>query len=207
MFPNTSDLLMQKNANDIQGQNIAIDQSKTFFGGHYHPWRRLFARMIDNIIGLIPFLLMILALNAFMPTQMGRILGVLDNPILAAVVFLLFLMPIEACLLSLFGATLGKWLFGIRITHSNGNLLSFSEALKRSCLVFVQGVGLGIPLIAIFTQIFAYRRLTKTGQTKWDFSINALVHHKKWGVFRWIICTLSVVAALFVLVILNIVGR
>jgi hypothetical protein len=49
-------------------------------------------------------------------------------------------------------------------------LLSFSEALNRSFLVFVQGVGLGIPFVALFTQLFAYRRLTKTGTTLWDTS-------------------------------------
>lgn len=66
-------------------------------------------------------------------------------------------------LLLLFGTTPAKWLFGISVEHPGGNLLSFSEVLNRSFLVFVQGVGFGIPFVALFTQLFAYRRFTKTG--------------------------------------------
>jgi hypothetical protein len=35
-----------------------------------------------------------------------------------------------------------------------------------------------IPFVALFTQVFAYRRLTKTGMTLWDTSASAVVPHK-----------------------------
>src|SRR3546814_12019146 len=58
--------------------------------------------------------------------------------------------------------------------------------------IFVQGVGFGIPFVALFTQLFAYRRLTKTGTTLWDTSAGAVVLHKKWGVVRALVCTAAV---------------
>ena len=68
----------------------------------------------------------------------------------------------ESIFLSLFGTTPAKWLFGISVAHPGGDLFAFPEALNRSFQVFVQGVGLWIPIVALFTQLFAYRRLTKT---------------------------------------------
>ena len=86
-------------------------------------------------------------------------------------------------------------------------MLSFSEALNRSFLVFVQGVGLGIPFVALFTQLFAYRRLAKTGTTLWDTSASAVVLHKKWGVFRAIVCTTAVFGVLILISALNAAGN
>ena len=33
-----------------------VDQSRTFLGGHHHPWRRYFARMIDSILFVTIFI-------------------------------------------------------------------------------------------------------------------------------------------------------
>jgi uncharacterized RDD family membrane protein YckC len=139
----------------------------------------LFARTVDICTaGFVLFLLLIFAFSATMPEQAAGFAKAIENPIIASVVLYLIWLPAEALLLSLFGTTPAKWLFGIRVAHPGGDLLSFSEALNRSFLVFVQGVGLGIPFVALFTQLFAYRRLTKTGTTLWDTSTSAVVLHK-----------------------------
>lgn len=185
-----------------------VDQSKTFLGGPHHPWRRLFARTIDICTaGFALFLLLIFAFSATMPEQAAGFSKAVENPIIASVVLYLIWLPAETFLLSLFGTTPAKWLFGIRIEHPDGNLLSLAEALNRSFLVFVKGVGLGIPFVALFTQLFAYRRLTKTGTTLWDASANAVVLHKKWGVFRSIACTAAVFAVLILISALNAAGK
>ena len=157
-----------------------VDQSKKFLGGQHHPWRRLFARTVDICTaGLVLFMLLIFAFSATMPEQAAGFAKAIENPIIASVVLYLIWLPAEALLLSLFGTTPAKWLFGIQVAHPGGNLLSFAAALNRSFLVFVQGVGFGIPFVALFTQLFAYRRLTKTGTTLWDASTTAVVLHKK----------------------------
>ena len=185
-----------------------VDQSKKFLGGQHHPWRRLFARTVDICTaGLVLFMLLIFAFSATMPEQAASFAKAIENPIIASVVLYLIWLPAEALLLSLFGTTPAKWLFGIRVAHPGGNLLSFAAALNRSFLVFVQGVGFGIPFVALFTQLFAYRRLTKTGTTLWDTSATAVVLHKKWGVFRALACTAAVFAVLILMSALNAAGK
>ena len=185
-----------------------VDQSKKFLGGQHHPWRRLFARTVDICTaGLVLFMLLIFAFSATMPEQAAGFAKAIENPIIASVVLYLIWLPAEALLLSLFGTTPAKWLFGIRVAHPGGNLLSFAAALNRSFLVFVQGVGFGIPFVALFTQLFAYRRLTKTGTTLWDTSANAVLLHKKWGVFRALVCTAAVFVVLVLMSALNPAGK
>ena len=185
-----------------------VDQSKKFLGGQHHPWRRLFARTVDICTaGLVLFMLLIFAFSATMPEQAAGFAKAIENPIIASVVLYLIWLPAEALLLSLFGTTPAKWLFGIRVAHPGGNLLSFAAALNRSFLVFVQGVGFGIPFVALFTQLFAYRRLTKTGTTLWDTSTTAVVLHKKWGAFRALACTAAVFAVLILMSALNAAGK
>ena len=187
------------------GQSASpVDQSKTFLGGQHHPWRRLFARTVDTCTaGFALFLLLIFTFGVMMPNQAAGFAKAIENPIIAGVVLYLIWLPAEALFLSMFGTTPAKWLFGIRVAQPSGDLLSFSEALNRSFLVFVQGAGLGIPLVALFTQLFAYRRLTTTGTTLWDASANAVVLHKKWGVFRALVCTAAVLVVLVLMSALN----
>lgn len=188
--------------------NSPVDQSKSFLGGQHHPWRRLFARTVDTCTaGFLLFLVLVFAFSAMMPTQAAGFAKAIENPIIAGVVLYLVWLPAEAVFLSLFGTTPAKWLFGIKVAHPGGDLLSFSEALNRSFLVFVQGVGLGIPFVALFTQLFAYRRLTKTGTTLWDTSASAAVFHKKWGVLRALACTTAVFGVLILMSALNAAGN
>lgn len=191
-----------------QESNSSVDQSKSFLGGQHHPWRRLFARTVNTCtVGFLLFFLLVFAIGATMPTQAAGFAKAIENPIIAGVVLYLIWLPAETVFLSLFGTTPAKWLFGIRVAHPGGDLLSFSEALNRSFLVFVQGVGLGIPFVALFTQLFAYRRLAKTGTTLWDTSASAVVLHKKWGVFRAIVCTTAVFGVLILISALNAAGN
>lgn len=152
-------------------------------------------------------MLLIFAFSATMPEQAAGFAKAIENPIIASVVLYLIWLPAEALLLSLFGTTPAKWLFGIRVAHPDSNLLSFAAALNRSFLVFVQGVGFGIPFVALFTQLFAYRRLTKTGTTLRDTSTTAVTLHKKWGVFRALACTAAVFAVLILMSALNAAGK
>jgi uncharacterized RDD family membrane protein YckC len=200
---------------NVQGSNSPVDQSETFFGGQHHPWRRYFARWVDlGTGGLLLLVLLRVAAYATMPEQAERLmqaLDTLDNPaldkLLASVLLCLVWLPVEAAFLSSFGGTPAKWLFGIRVARPDGSLLSFSEALKRSFLVWIQGLGFGVPLIMQIMQLFAYRRLTKTGATSWDSAANAVVFHEKWKAFRAFLCTVAVLGVLLLIGALNVPGN
>ncbi len=165
---------------------IPIDQSKMFFGGQHHPWRRYFARTVDFVCIGLPMIFLSFVIGYLLFPQAADILmEFIENPIIFSIVFYIIIwVPLEALFLSVAGTTPAKWIFGIRVISKTGDNLSYANALKRSFLVFVQGLGFGIPLVVFFTQFFAYRRLTKTGTTLWDTSVGSAVTHKKWSVIR-----------------------
>jgi uncharacterized RDD family membrane protein YckC len=190
-----------------QEPKSSADQSKRFPGGQHHPWRRFFARIVDvNIGGSLVGLILIFALSAMTPEQAAGFAKATENPgiaIIGSIVLTLVWVLAEAVFLSLHGTTPAKWLFGIRVAHPSGDLLSFPEALKRSFLVSLLGVGLSIPFVALFTGLFAYWRLTKTGTTLWDTSTDAVVLHKKWGVVRALVCTAAVFGVLILILMMG----
>ena len=91
----------------------------------------------------------------------------LPGGILGIIVPFLYVF-VEPIMLSTWGTTPGKAFLNVRVRKADGDKLSYGEALERSMNVWVRGLGLGIPIVALFTQIKAYNRLTKEGMTSWD---------------------------------------
>lgn len=215
-------------ADGVDCSAVAADdgqaQSKTFRGDTVPPWRRLFARLLDLFILFwlcVVLFVVFYAIPRYVPEGMQweelmQPLGVLllamiaglgvivVQPIAVVAVMCLFSVFVETLFLAKFGTTPAKWLFGIRVVHPDGTLLSLSEAFRRSLRVFAQGLGFGIPFIAPFTSLFAYWRLTKTGTTWWDAATNAVVLHKKRGVFRTLVwvCMVGVFALVLLVCLL-----
>ena len=165
------------------------DESINFLGGQHHPWRRFFSRLVEiNTSGVLTFTLLMLLLSQTIPKN-AIIEMAIQNLIINNFVLHFIWVPVEAFFLSRFGTTPAKWLFGIRIENTTGSLLSFPDALKRAFLIFIQGVGFGIPFATLIPQSFAYYRLIKTNTTLWDAPAKSVVRHKKWGIIRAISCT------------------
>jgi len=184
------------------------DQSKTFLGGIHHPWRRFFARTVDLLsLGLLILFLFSFLIGILFPQNIGGYVKAIENPITAGIFLYLLWLPVEAAFLAVTGTTPAKWVFGIRVLSIEGHKLSYSHALKRVFLVWVQGEGLGIPIVALFTRLFAYKRLTKTGTTLWDASVNSVVTHKKWGAIRSVASVLVVLLVMIIMGVLNSMGN
>ena len=104
------------------------------------------------------------------------------NQILMGMILLFSWIFFEASLLSTFGTTLGKWLFKIKVrTQPYGEKLSFGNAISRSFSVWLIGLGLGIPIITLITQLVSYSKLKKSGKTSWDEEGGYQVIHDKIG--------------------------
>ena len=122
--------------NESNQSQLPIDQSSKFLGGIYHPWRRLFARTVDTL--LLGSIILIIASYLFgylFPQYIDGYVKVLANPLSAVIILYLLWIPIEAAFLASIGTTPAKWIFGIGVLCSNGEKLSYSNALKRAFLV------------------------------------------------------------------------
>lgn len=83
--------------------------------------------------------------------------------------------PIEALLLSMFGTTPGKAIFGLYVQvkdsgtrDKRGILPDFFPALGRSLGVWLIGYGAGLPLFTMVTMTFGFFQLMTKGSVLWD---------------------------------------
>jgi uncharacterized RDD family membrane protein YckC len=210
--PLDSSALQQGTVTEDPTEKTKVNESSKFLGGIYHPWRRYFARGVDYATGgLLAYFLFCVVGGLFVgllfPDKIEVTTKTLENLIIASIIMAILWMPIEAALLSTAGNTLGRWLFGISVRTTSGQTLSFSQALKRSLRVLFSGMAIGIPVVLIIPQLFAYRRLTKSGTTLWDTATGSVVIHKTWGLARAICCTSTVILLVILLTLLNAVGK
>lgn len=123
----------------------ALNDSKAFrefVPRPYHPFRHFFARIADMVM-LSVFIYFFQAVIL----QMG-----LDSKIFGAfsILLLVLYIPIEAAFYSLFAATPGKLMFGIRVMQVDGCKLRYEAALSRAFRVYRYGMGWGIPFYSIY---------------------------------------------------------
>lgn len=164
------------------------------------PWRRYFARSLDVLVlGALAWLVTAFAM-AGISTQLYETVfasPLVDNSIVSGIATCALVLPITALLLGTSGSTIGKWIFGVRVTRQDGRPIGIMAALNREVGVFLKGMGLGIPLVALFTHAFAYSRLSDQGVTAWDKDQPWVVTHRPQG---------SGQVALYCLGIITIVG-
>ena len=147
--------------------------------GTVRPWVRFWARFLDYTIAScgigVPVTVMLFLLTSEAPNINAR--TVADIRLIelqaeiwwkmlsyvSAVLALFAWAFIEALLLSTWGTTPGKWLFRVSIISDSGDRLTYRRALGRSLLVYLKGVGLGLPLVSFITQIVAYFNLKHEG--------------------------------------------
>lgn len=157
-----------------------------------HPWIRYWARYIDIIIFSLIFGIF---LAIFIPS-------VLDSSDVFLTIIILFVWIFaESVLLSSWGTTPGKWLLKIKLAWHPNRKPDFSVALNRSFGVWLKGLGLGIPIVSLFTLISSYNHLTKEGITHWDRDGHFTITHGKIGIFRIIVAI--IVSIIFLLLIFS----
>ena len=145
------------------------------------PWVRYWARMFD--IYLVS-LVVVFALGIFYPDAFNSdALNENTSDQLFGILIIFVWVFIESLFLSTVGTTPGKWLFKIRLISPSGDKPDFSAALSRSFKVW-RGLGIGFPLVSLFTLIVAHRNLTKNGVTTWDKDDGFSVTHDRIGPLR-----------------------
>lgn len=161
-----------------------------------HPWRRYFARCLDMSLwtAIIMFAIGV-GLTFLDPQSLGRIIGVLTQPgSIVAQLFLAFVLAMipNALLIGLTGGNLGKWLFGVCVLDETDRPMGLTRSFKREARVFLQGLGLGIPLVSLITLFIAYRKLKVTGATSWDQALHLKVVQRRHGSAQYLASTVGI---------------
>ena len=128
-----------------------------------HPWRRFLARGIDlALVGLpVSFVQYVLLHHSFA--------NVTDwENIVCGLIGWGLLILLEPLLLARFGTTIGKRCMGITVTRTDGERLSYSEAMSRTALVWVYGAGLGLPIVELVCAYRSYRRYMNGEELAWE---------------------------------------
>jgi uncharacterized RDD family membrane protein YckC len=149
-----------------------------------HPWLRFFARMIDVQLWAIPVFTLLAAFQPLLPKIPDVVTGMVS----------LFLFNFaEATAFALFGTTIGKWFLKIEVRTATGDQLTFGRALGRVFSIWIYGMGLGIPVVNLFTMAASHGHLNRNGRTRWDREGRFQVAHGSLGIGRRIVLTLLVV--------------
>ena len=157
------------------------------------PWKRYFARLIDEAIYLI-FWNLILALGFHMNIRQTGLAFVVIGTIMQSVLLLL----VEPVMLSRFGTTPGKFLFGFRVSTESGARLTWREAYDRTGIVLKRGVGFYIPVYGLIREYSSYRDCKKGEILEWeeDNILTLDERHMRW----------KVIAAVLVLSVLDVLN-
>ena len=129
----------------------------------FFPWARLWARSLDFVIST--FLIGVL-FGLILPE--GSLASPADEMKLSLLGIALNVLIVEPYLISVFGTTPGKRLYGICVLNSDGKPLSFRDSVNRSLLVFVRGEWFCIPVLIAIGRLRAYSRYKQFGVTFWD---------------------------------------
>ncbi|MBR1781871.1 MAG: MerR family transcriptional regulator, partial [Oscillospiraceae bacterium] len=134
------------------------------------PWQRFWARELDLLTWVLLFVVGegVLLQRGLLDAGASLFSTGLDRLIIWLLV-LVAIALVEPLELHFFGTTLGKWIFGLRVTDIDGNRLTTAAARERTTQVLVSGLGLNIPLVRLFFLWRSYRRCADgLGELAWE---------------------------------------
>lgn len=174
------------------------------------PWRRYFARILDTMIfGFLSSAVMAASMGVLDPALFEKFYGrngLFQNAVLATLFVLIVAMPFEALVIGLTGTSIGKWIFGVRITRKSGRPIGFARSLGREVGVWFYGFGLGVPVVSLITLIVSYLRLKDQGVARWDAGRPWLVTYRPSGTLQWILSVSGFLCWIGLLVGFSILG-
>lgn len=160
---------------DIIEKDLDQESIKKIFKEDYSDndekaWQRYFARYID--LGMYAIILWIILFQFFSFDYFQWIDESFESHITGGIVLgyvpIIAMLLIEPILLTSLGTTLGKCIMRVRITHKQGRYLSYIESLKRTWLMFIYGMGLGIPFYDLYCNYKSYCILEKEDILLWE---------------------------------------
>lgn len=136
----------------------------------FAPWQRYWARGLDSLACSMA----VLCIYAW---ASGGVL--LDSSIWSTILGMAMMLVLEPVQLWLWGTTLGKWIFGIRVVHVDGRNLRLGEAFSRTWRVLLYGQGLKIVGISIWRLWKSYVAYDNGEELLWEEDSELTVKDQK----------------------------
>lgn len=165
-----------------------------------HPWRRHLARSLDfGLYSLLWYAFLELVLRRS-PLQMGT-----AGQILHTLVTMGLMLVLEPLLLWRFGATPGKWIFGLRLENDDGGRPDYWAGLGRTLLVLQKGLCFQIPIASLVCQIKSYKRCKAGEPQPWDEGFRYTIRDTR--AYRGLVYALSVLMTAGLMFLTTLGGR
>ena len=148
------------------------------------PWRRLAARCLDLLFGTIVVMMALWKICGYFGCE-DLLYGA--NLALAGIASLPILLLGEAIVFDLFGTTLGKWAFSLRVRDENGHAATSRAYLRRLARMWVSGLCLGIPIVSLITFAVQKRRLSSRARTTYDEALGLHVDKGRFHPLRLLV--------------------
>jgi len=87
------------------------------------------------------------------------------------------------------------------VRNHQGGLPTFQQALTRSLLVYMKGLGFAFWVVPLFTMSYSRMVLIQTGATSWDRGCQTRVEHGEPEVWRFVLVAGVALAMAFFLVL------
>jgi hypothetical protein len=157
------------------------------------PWVRYWARYLDTFLftTLLATLWIIIDEKSYDQT----------SSLIFAVISTFLYIFVEGFFLWTWGTSIGKVFMKISLRNTDGSKLSGYQALKRSRLVWLRGMGIGVGIVELVANIIAFNTLKRDGITTWDHDMDLIVSHEKLGVFRIIMIVIVITMTLGFLIL------
>lgn len=171
------------------------------------PWPRAFARIFDIwwesiLIGGAAAFVLGQYSSAFL-----RWVNQPGSEYLFGIILLPFVLLFDAAVFRLAGNTPGKAMLGIRVVSLRGTPLEFGDYLRRNFSLWSSGLGLGIPLVILFTLWRQEKRLRNGQQTSYDEKIGSRVWSKPIGKGQKLGFAIAFFSLFAVMAVLNFQGK
>jgi len=190
-------------AEDVASSFELVSQDKVQDSVNVRPWIRFLARTFDMFVA---FALSLAAFIFLFPEALEGPFFEDGSPLFTVAVFFGWVF-VESILLSTVGTTPGKWLFNIFLIPPYGKVPDLSKSLSRSFMVWWRGLGNGFPIVSLVTQIVAYFKLKKHGQTSWDRDSGFSVVHARIGPLRIFLLVIFFISVLFATAFFGLLGE
>jgi len=134
------------------------------------PWRRFFARTLDLYVWALVLEFAVGVLSARFGWSLLEFKGMSPSSqdMLNGVLIIPFALFCDVLVYAAFGNSIGKGLLGVKVQTLDGTPLPARVYAARSVDVWIWGLGLGIPIVALFTELGCYRTVAKGERTRWD---------------------------------------